>query len=442
MSHSRTPMFDEESRRHGAPWLLLATAAVAASGFFAILIALARVPAIGQLFPGAEFYRVALTLHVNLSQGVWFMAFAAALWSLNTSRRPAMVDLAVWLSASLGAAGIALSVGAGEVRPIMSNYLPVLDSVWFLCSLLLFGLAMLVKALIATIDLAALPRRVRDRPGQSLLLIAALTVLVAGGVLMLGHHQLDDRLEGHAYFEALFWGPGHIWQFALTSLLAVCWLELCEGSAIRRIRPRLLLLVAALPLALACAIATWSSPMSSDYTSAYTSLMRWASWPLPALVAWAMVPALARGNVAPGLRLSMVLFVVGLVIGTTIRAETTTVTAHYHGTIGAVTLAFMAYGLACLPRLGAVEVPRRLARLQLGLYGYGILLMIAGLSGAGLMGAPRKTPGALDLLWNVETVSRVFLGVGGVLATAGIIMYAVLVIPRLLPSTNVAVLSR
>ena len=268
-------------------------------------------------------------------------------------------------------------------------------------------------------------------------------MLVASVVLGLAHYAIGNQLSGHAYFELLFWAPGHIWQFALTCLMAVCWLDLTAAeSSARRIHPVPLLMTITIPVFIALVVAVVLQPTDPGYLNAYTSLMRWTSWLMPALLIWMIFPLLCRPGLAPGIRLSMALFVIGLLIGSAIDSETTLITAHYHGTIGAVTLAFMAFTLARLQRFGAEPVPRRCSQIQIGLYGYGILLMMAGLAGAGLMGAPRKTPGTLDALWNVETVSRIFLGAGGVLATAGIIYFAVLVIPRLIPSTSITVLSR
>ncbi|MGE5490154.1 MAG: cbb3-type cytochrome c oxidase subunit I, partial [Actinomycetota bacterium] len=223
------------ARRHATLWLALATCSVAVSGMFAILIALARVPALGNLFPGPEFYRVALTLHVNLSQGVWFMAFAGVLWSL--SRAPGAIDRLAWLAAALGATGMALSVSVGRPMPLMSNYLPVLDSPAFLSALCLFGFGVALKSL----AVAAGPLRQRiasvgDVQGLALRVaavqvVAVLVLIVAAGA------AIDGRLEGHGYFETLFWAGGHVWQFALLSLLMFCWLELAPGAA-RSIHPR------------------------------------------------------------------------------------------------------------------------------------------------------------------------------------------------------------
>ena len=444
MGHPALAPRSGAARRQATLWLALATCSVAVSGLFAILIALARVPAIGALFPGPEFYRVALTLHVNLSQGVWFMAFAGVLWSLASPRAPGAVDRLAWLAAAGGAIGLALSVSVGRPQPLMSNYLPVLDSPVFLTALCLFGLGVALKALAG----AAGPRRFRIGEVADVqrlaLRLAAVEILAVIGLLLAAGQAIDGRLEGHAYFETLFWGGGHVWQFALVSLLMACWLELAPGAACRIPARRLAAVVAlgASPVLAAMVIPWFRAPDSGAYADAYTWLMQWTSWEAPLALGLALFLGGRGRGAAPGFGLSLLLFVAGLFLGSAITGQTTLVTAHYHGTIGAVTLAFMAAAFAVLPRLGIEPPSPRAIRLQLGFYGYGVLLMMAGLAGAGLMGAPRKTPGDLALTWSVETVSRICLGIGGLLATIGILMFAVLLLKRLFPIPAVAVYSR
>ncbi|MCB1926425.1 MAG: cbb3-type cytochrome c oxidase subunit I [Rhodocyclaceae bacterium] len=424
---------DAGRRRHAQNWLALAAGAVAAAGLFAILIALARVPAIGKLFPGPEFYRVALTLHVTLSQGVWFMAFAACLWALDAPRRPTSVDHLSLAAAALGTIGIALSVGVGEPAPLMSNYLPVLDSRLFTGAFLLFGLALALRAARSALPLPwRRPAGLGDVRALGLRL-AAIGFCASLLLALLAHRVIAEGVDGLAYYESLFWGAGHLWQFVLVLLMMVCWLVLAPPNPARLAPavPAGLLLLAAAPIVAGIGLATFRSPLDADYIIGFTRLMQWASWPAPVILFALLLRTSPRAM--PGFGLSAVLFIQGLLIGAAIDGQTTLVTAHYHGTIGAVTLAFMATALQLLPRLGATAVSAGAARSQLACYGWGIMLMMLGLAGAGLMGAPRKTPGDLGLSWSIETISRIMLGIGGLLATIGILMFAYLVLMRLWP---------
>ena len=427
-------------------WLLLATAAVAASSLFAILIVMARVPGLGSLFPGTEFYRVALTLHVDLSQWVWFMAFAGTLWSLGARRAPGAWQ---WTALALGALGallMALSPVLGAIRPLMSNYIPVLDSPWFLAGLGIYGIAVLMAALAVVREGASFDLR-RVSSANSLpeilrlgLFLAAAVVLTALAVLIHAYVTMPAALSGHAFFETLFWGAGHVWQFCLTTLMLLAWLGLCAPRlALPSGRTlKFLLLLGALP-AFAAPVLLPLLPLGSamtEYFSAFTHLMQWTSWEVPLILGGLLLILHWRQRVVPatGLSLSMLLLVSGIVLGSLIDGQTTLVTAHYHGTIGAVTLAFMGLTYGVLPALGYAMPPRSRIDLQLRLYGYGILLMMSGLAGAGLMGAPRKMAGNVGVEFSVEAVSRMVLGLGGSLATIGILMFLILVLRHLWPA--------
>lgn len=425
----------EEARPISVLWLAFAATAVALSGLFAVLIALARVPALGQLFPGVEFYKVALTLHVNLSQGVWFMAFAAVLWTYHQVRERPSLDRPILGLAALGAMGITLSIAVGMPQPLMSNYLPVIDSPTFLSGLSVFGAAIVAAAALALFRLPF--GRIDSHRGVRHfgLWLAAAGFIACALILVITAARIPAEHTGHAYFELLFWGAGHAWQFVLIILMMVCWLDLAKTRALLA-APRHLALafgIAATPLCIAVALAVTLDPSGEAYLFDYTRLMQWASWPAPLVLLGLMSRPRMKSRPSPGFRLSIGLLTVGIVLGLLINGQTTLVTAHYHGTIGSVTLAFMAMSQALLPRLGALAPPPRWVRAQLGCYGYGILLMMLGLAGAGLMGAPRKTPGELGLFWNIETVSRMLLGFGGLLATVGIVLFSYLILSRLWP---------
>lgn len=441
----------EASAQLALGWLVLATAAVAASSLFAILIVMARVPGIGALFPGTEFYRVALTLHVDLSQWVWFMAFAGVLWSLAARRAPGPWAWAAVALAALGALLMAVSPAFGAVRPLMSNYMPVLDSPVFLAGLAIYGLAVLISALITLTDTVPGFRRVaradfahdsRDAVMSLGLRLAAAVVLIALAVLAVTFWRLPPNLSGHTLFETLFWGPGHIWQFCLTTLMMLAWLGLCPPTLTLPSAKtlRLLVMLGAAP-ALAAPLLLVLGPASPDYFSAFTRLMQWTSWEIPLLLGSLLLALHWRSGMVPatGLALSLLLLVCGIVLGAIIDGQTTLVTAHYHGTIGAVTLAFMGLTYGVLPLLGHAMPPQPRIGLQLRLYGYGILMMMSGLAGAGLMGAPRKMAGNVGVEFSVETISRVFLGIGGSLATAGILMFLYLVLRQMWPGVALRV---
>ena len=98
-------------------WLHLGLAALLGAGVFSVLLVLSRTPYLQNLFPVADFFRVALVVHVDLSVLVWFISLAGMLWSLNSPARGMIWGrLALWLCAT-GAALMTLApfVARGEV---------------------------------------------------------------------------------------------------------------------------------------------------------------------------------------------------------------------------------------------------------------------------------------------------------------------------------------
>ncbi|MBL8488062.1 MAG: cbb3-type cytochrome c oxidase subunit I [Rhodocyclaceae bacterium] len=412
--------------------MLLATLAVAGAAFFAILIVLARVPAIGALFPGPRFYKVALTLHVNLAQLVWFTSVAGALWSLAGPDGGRHLERAALWCCAAGAATIAVSPALGALSPVTSNYLPVLDHPVFASGVTLFGAGL---GLQAWRGWAAWRQGRGPSPLADGLGMAAGTALATLALLAASAVELRQAPAGPGFYEALFWGAGHAWQFTLALLMMTAWLWLAAGARHPFTDPRrarLLLAAGTLPLAAAPVLQALHPVMSGAYRSGFTDLMRYGLWPAPALLCAVLLAATA-GRVNAGwrrtaLRLSALLFAAGLALGAAIGGANTVVTAHYHGTIGAVTLALMGLSHGLLPVLGRPVPPAGLVCRQLRLYGFGILLMMAGLAVAGFAGAPRKLPGNVGLDLGPEFFARLVMGLGGTLATAGILMFVALML--------------
>src|SRR6185503_20268723 len=154
------PVPADARRALATGWLALAIGALLASGLFSILLVLSRAPYVKEVFPLADFFRVALVVHVDLSVLVWFSAFAGLLWSLYGAPR------LVWLgwTGLAGAAAATIGMSAAPFidsgSALMSNYIPVLDGPLFLRALVLFGASC---ALLVGRALAVAPR-VGTRP--------------------------------------------------------------------------------------------------------------------------------------------------------------------------------------------------------------------------------------------------------------------------------------
>ncbi|MGE5650115.1 MAG: cbb3-type cytochrome c oxidase subunit I [Bacillota bacterium] len=417
-------------RRLAAGWLLLAVLALGLSTACALLLVAARAPLPGAAVAPATLFRSTLVLHVGLAVVVWFLSGAAALWTLAAGGRAARVR---WFSLALSAAGVLAMVAApfaGRAAPVLANYVPVLDSPVFLIGLGSFFAGI---ALCGMTSLSALARRIRQGSSD----IWHLAVAWSIGVTALAFGMLSVSLAKQgmpgspAAYEILAWGPGHVLQFVHILLLMGVWTVLGEralGAAIasRRLLASLLTLAAA-PVLLAPAIYIAYPADSSAFRHAFTSLMAWGSWPGAAALAACLLLRLMRAGrgvwrapTALPLLLSILLFVLGCVLGASIRGESTLVPAHYHGTVGAVTLAYMALGYQLLGEFGRYLPQTRRVRWQPVIYGVGLIVLASSLAWSGWLGVPRKTPHA-DVIVHFPAyfAAMGLAGLGGCLAVGG-----------------------
>jgi hypothetical protein len=431
-------------------WLALAIGALLASGLFSILLVLSRAPYVKDVFPLADFFRVALVVHVDLSVLVWFSAFAGLLWSLHGAPRLLWLGWAGLGGAAAATLGMCAAAFVAGGPALMSNYIPVLDSPLFLGALVVFGLSS-----IATLARAlAVAPRVGARPDGAAALrfglnAAAISAAVALIAFAWSYLEVPGSIERKAYFEVLFWGGGHVLQFTWTILMFVAWLWLADAIGARNpLSPRIAILLFAIALA-----AVFATPViylayevvSVEHYRLQTWLMRigggLAIVPFALAVLWGVLAAPRASSATAPLKASLIwsllLFGAGGLIGLAINGSNVKVPAHYHGSIVGVTLAFMGLVYYLLPRMGFGRPQGRLARLQPALYGGGQLLHIVGLLWSGGYGVQRKVAGAEQVLRTPEQVAGMgLMGLGGLLAVAGGVLFAIVVLRSLWTSST------
>lgn len=423
---------DPGVRRLAAGWFVLALVALALSTVCALLLVAARAPLPGGVAGSALWFRGALVLHVSLAVVVWFLACAAGFWTLAADAAGRLRWSAL-ASAALGVTAMVAALLAGGAAPVLANYVPVLNSGLFLAGLALFG------AGVAACALASIGGALRRRPGQARPLWrcgAALSIgvaLLAGAALGAVLAERAGAGPGPLDFEVLAWAPGHILQFMHVVLLMSVWCVLGERALGRPLAPRgvlLALLCAAAAPALAAPLILLAWPADgAAFRHAFTSLMAWGSWPAPALLALILLRQLARGGraalaAALPLVLSALLFLLGCGFGAAIRGESLMVPAHYHGTVGAVTLAYMTLGYALLPAFGLAPPGGRLARWQPPLYGAGLIILASALAWSGWLGVPRKTL-HVDVIvqYPAYFAAMGLAGLGGLFAISGAALF-------------------
>ncbi len=433
-------------------WLWLGLAALIGSGVFSILLVFSRTPGINALLPLADFFRVALVVHVDLSVLVWFMALAGMLWSLNGSARRMRWGWAGLGLAAAGAAAMSLAPFTGAGEAVMANYIPMFTAPLFIIGLLAFAAGVGVLVLRSLVNA---PRLGLEFDGRGALRFGLNAAAVATAVALLAfgwsYAELPTWLSGKAYYEILYWGGGHSLQFTWTLLMLVAWLWLASACGARLpLSPRVTLLMFA--LALASVFVTPYAYLAYDIASVeHRALLTWAMrlgggvaiLPVGLAVVFGLRAAPAIADTARPLRAallsSVLLFAAGGVIGMFITGSNVRIPAHYHGCIVGVTLAFMGLVYQLLPALGYRAPQGRLATWQPWLYAGGQLMHIIGLVWSGGYGVQRKVAGAEQVLRGTAEVAGMgLMGLGGLIAIIGGLLFVVVVLRHMRNATEPA----
>lgn len=429
---------DEDSRRAVSRWIFLGLLSLVAAGLFSILLVLARTPIIQSLIPFVDFFHVALVVHVNLSVLVWLLTISAALWSTSSTGKWPRWDTASFWLAAIGTASMVIAPFVGADDPQMSNYVPVLDHPLFF-----FGLGLFISGIVSQLLRAWLTR---VRIGASLSGTDALrvgisfsTIIVALSIASVCASWLGIPADmgGQVFFEFLFWGGGHVIQFAYTLLMMIAWVVLAfeSGSAIK-LSPRLLLvflLILCLPMITVPFLYVAHDVVSAGHRLGFTELMKYGGLScLPlglAVVASAWRPGKISGEgryLRASLLSSVVLFAVGGVLGFLIAGLDIVIPAHYHGATVGVTVAFMGVCYLLLPRLGYGPIPERMAFWQPWLYAGGQLVHIAGLAWTGGYGVQRKSAGIAQGLDRIGEIAGMgLMGFGGLISVIGGVLFLI-----------------
>lgn len=427
-------------------WALLAVGALALGGLMALSLALLRTPGVQDLLP-VGYFRMALVVHVVFTVVLWYLAMLGLMstWAASglaedglAVRFPGVGPLAV-RAVALSFPVMAVPVLAGWGEPILNNYVPVGTHPAFFAGLAVFLIA--IAAPVVRL-LASMPRGMEGAAYG--IAAAGMIYLVALACFLLAWLGLPAGLDPHPYYEALFWGGGHVLQFANAALMLVVWQAVAERlHGVPPLPQRWFRVVLA-------AIATVAlggplfylvlDPADARLVTGFTDLYRFGLIVQPSVMMAALAWALIRRGVpwgrpaGSGLVLSLALFTVGGVLGYFMGQGDTRTTGHYHAVIGGVTLAFMVFIVeVVLPRLGRPLLARRWGLAFVWAYGLGQLLHAVGLWLAGTSGVARKTAGAAQGLEGpLEIGAMVVMGGGAVLAVFGGVTFVVLALGKLL----------
>ncbi len=274
----------------------------------------------------------------------------------------------------------------------------------------------------------------------------ALAYLVAMTTFMVSWVATPRELETRAYYELVFWGGGHVLQVANVAAMLAVWLLLLSSLLKAPVlSPRLARVLFAVLLAphLIAPLLTFNGTVTPLYRIGFTRLMQFGIFPVVTIVlvlclrrlwqAWHS-GTLGRADLGDarfiGFAASAALTVTGFLMGSAIRGSTTMIPAHYHASIGAVTVSYMAVTYLLLKPVGFPLPSLRLRRLipwQLYLFGAGQVIFAIGFGFGGFHGLSRKAYGAEQQIRSLgELIGLGVMGTGGLVAVVGGLLFLLL----------------
>lgn len=426
-------------------WFVLAVGSLVVAGLLSISVVIGRIPGVARFIDDPLFFKRCLVVHVDLALVVWFYAFIAGLNALVAGRRRAFVGTAGFVVAFAGVATMMAGALMRGAQPVLANYVPVIDHPLFLGGLGAF----FVGTLFFLIDaLGAMPRAFPGAPAADSaigLQASAVAFVLAGATWLATRASLPAGLDAWTSFEFSAWGAGHVLQVANAAAMVAVWLWLLGRATGRPVLgPRGALLAFGALVAPHCVmpLLTAKGALDTLYHTGATQLMRWGIFPVVTVVLVISIRHLRRHGLAadePLARLARTGFIasasltsLGFILGACIRSSTTLVPAHYHASLGGVTVAFMtAAYLVCAgaARSGLAAKTIASARRQVGVFGVGQTVFALGFGLGGLYGLGRKTyAGEQHVRSAGEYVGLGIMGVGGLVATVAGVWFLWLVL--------------
>ncbi len=406
-------------------WMELGTAALGTAAVLALVVVALKLSSVWGPAVAPDLMARALVMHVNLSALVWCIASGCAAWCASATGLQRVAARLGWMFAVAGTAAMALIAATGAGRPVMSNFVPVIDSPVFLAGLACLALGAVMVTVPAIL-------RARRAAPNAVYRFALMPAALASVSFAISFAAVPDAPPRH-YFEWLFWGPGHLLQFTYCLLMMAAWTQLARaagaGIDVDSKAVRACFVAAAAPAVCALLIHAVYPPHSAEFRAEFTRLMALASWPGAAALAALLLGRRVLRNgprwsspASVSLAVSMVLFFSGLMLGAISQPDTLSIPAHYHGTLAAITVAWMGISGMSADAGSPSAAVVRLRRLQLWCYGGGTAVFMAGLYGSGAAKAIRKAPFAGD----EPAFCLVLLAAGAVVAIGATVLFVAL----------------
>ncbi|WP_371374297.1 hypothetical protein [Thalassotalea aquiviva] len=379
--------------------LKLALMSLLLANLLAVFLVLLKIPGFTPSY-AQQIFKPFLVYHVNLAMLFWVPIiscwFAGYLFSLNQSR----IKLSIGLSL-LSFLLLFISLFDLNNQVNLNNYFPTISSPWFLG-------ALVVQLVAISVFYSAIHWQCKQNQSAKYLFrwaVWAWWLFVAS--LLVNLIQLDITTASAVYFEQLIWGPGHVQQVMNALLIAACWsCYLKDSRCTQALKATAILAIFTTVLTLGIAQITDDLYLKRQV---FTWQMSYFSWLPMLVVAYLLIKQRVKNLY---LHCSLVLAGCGVIVGALITPGMLTVPGHYHGMTGAFNVAFFALIL-----LAYQFNPKGKAVWLTTIYSLALLILVFGLSLAGMLGIGRKLVAQQQgVLEPMQMVAIAFVVIGAFIA--------------------------
>ena len=442
-------------------WLWNGIVALAISGLYSIILVVLRTPQLSRFFLDQSMFKSALVIHVNLSVLVWLLAITCSIWSYSKVRTGFESSLAH--VAFTGILLMAFSPLYSESEHIMNNYIPMLENIFFIIGLSLFGVIVLGFA-IQTVFTSFTQCDLSDY-GERIIAITKFTsafmFICVWLCFVLSFFSVDALsrlvpLDIDFYYEMLFWSGGHLLQFIYTQILMLVLLVLAEswrGGRVSYFAVYEILLALNFILSLFVFGGHYQYDMSDDsFKEFYTLHMLYTGGIIPTIFIATLLLEIIQKRISDipqfvpiAFMSAILLFLFGSMIEVVISGANVIIPAYYHGSIFGISTAFMglsymfcfqgniyqkinklrgviSYLFSKGKRIKSEKISQNAASWQIFILTVGQFLHITGLVLASSYGVLKKTP-ADDITLSTKIYMGMVVGGGGLIAMIGGLMF-------------------